>query len=269
MRSLTGTGRSAGILRCWRSPAARRRGCKHAIGVPVYVGMRHWHPFIRETVAQMVADDVRRCIAICMAPHYSTLSIGAYRARLAEALASAGSDMAVDFVESWHTQPQYLERHRGQRPGDAAPFSGGRSCSCPGDFHSAQPAGVDPRPRRSVPRTASGNRDPIGGSVGSGARPVDVQLPERRANRHAVAGAADRGIGARVGDRPVSATCSSRRWASSLTTWKCCTTWISACSGSLEASACGSSAHRCSMSSPVLIEALCAIARNRLDTQAH
>ena len=71
--------------------------------------MRHWHPFIHETVAQMVADGVRRCIVICMAPHYSTLSIGAYRARLAEALASAGSDMAVDFVESWHTQPHYLD----------------------------------------------------------------------------------------------------------------------------------------------------------------
>jgi protoporphyrin/coproporphyrin ferrochelatase len=82
---------------------------QNATGLPVYVGMRHWRPFIRETVAQMVANDIRHCTSICMAPHYSTLSIGAYRARLAEALASAGSDMAVDFVESWHTQPQYLE----------------------------------------------------------------------------------------------------------------------------------------------------------------
>ncbi len=80
-----------------------------AVGLSVYVGMRHWHPYIRETVAQMAADDIRRCITICMAPHYSTLSIGAYRARLTEALASAGSDMAVEFVESWHTQQHYLE----------------------------------------------------------------------------------------------------------------------------------------------------------------
>jgi ferrochelatase len=94
------------LLEITRSAAAK---LQNATGVPVYVGMRHWRPFIRETVARMVADDIRRCTAICMAPHYSTLSIGAYRARLAEALASAGSDMAVDFVESWHTQPQYLE----------------------------------------------------------------------------------------------------------------------------------------------------------------
>lgn len=80
-----------------------------AVGLSVYVGMRHWHPFIRETVAQMAGEGVRRCIAICMAPHYSSMSIGAYRARLAEALAAAGSDMAVAFVESWHMQPYYLE----------------------------------------------------------------------------------------------------------------------------------------------------------------
>ena len=94
------------LLEITRGAAAK---LQDATGVPVYVGMRHWRPFIRETVAQMVADDIRRCTAICMAPHYSTLSIGAYRARLAEALVSAGSDMGVDFVESWHTQPQYLE----------------------------------------------------------------------------------------------------------------------------------------------------------------
>lgn len=94
------------LLEITRGAAAKLHD---ATGVPIYVGMRHWHPYIRETVAHMIADDIRRCITICMAPHYSTLSIGAYRTRLAEALAAAGSDMAVEFVESWHTQPYYLE----------------------------------------------------------------------------------------------------------------------------------------------------------------
>jgi ferrochelatase len=99
-------GSSSPLLRITRSTAAKLGA---VVDLPVYVAMRHWRPFIRETVAQMAADDIRRCITICMAPHYSTLSIGAYRARLTEALASAGSDMAVAFVESWHTQPHYLE----------------------------------------------------------------------------------------------------------------------------------------------------------------
>lgn len=80
-----------------------------AVDLPVYVGMRHWAPTILETVAAMAGDGVTRAIVICMAPHYSTLSIGAYRARLEEALAAIGSAMSIAFVESWHTQPQYLE----------------------------------------------------------------------------------------------------------------------------------------------------------------
>jgi protoporphyrin/coproporphyrin ferrochelatase len=78
-----------------------------ATGSPVYVGMRHWQPTIAETVRQMAGDGVRRCVAICLAPHYSRLSVGAYRARLGEAL--AGVNLQVVFIESWHTAPAYLD----------------------------------------------------------------------------------------------------------------------------------------------------------------
>src|SRR5215468_8735662 len=36
-------------------------------GIPVYVGMRNWHPFIGETVRQMLADGITDCVAICLA----------------------------------------------------------------------------------------------------------------------------------------------------------------------------------------------------------
>jgi ferrochelatase len=78
------------------------------LGLPVYVGMRHWTPFIKDVVGQMAADGVRRMVAICMAPHYSMMSIGAYRKRLDEALALHEADIEVDFVEVWGTQPDYL-----------------------------------------------------------------------------------------------------------------------------------------------------------------
>lgn len=78
------------------------------IRLPVYVGMRHWHPYIGDVVAQMMDDGVRRIIAICMAPHYSSMSIGAYRTRLEEAVVAVEREVAVDFVENWHTQPIYL-----------------------------------------------------------------------------------------------------------------------------------------------------------------
>jgi len=79
---------------------------QNQIGVPVYLGMRHWKPYISDVVKQMAADGVNHIVAICMAPHYSELSIGKYRQKLEEAI--AGKDITVSFVESWHTQPNYL-----------------------------------------------------------------------------------------------------------------------------------------------------------------
>lgn len=96
------------LLEITRSAAAQLQA---QIGLPVYVGMRHWFPYINEAVAQMAADGVRQIIAVCMAPHYSSLSIGAYRKKLDEAIAAlpAAERPSVTFVESWHKQPEYLE----------------------------------------------------------------------------------------------------------------------------------------------------------------
>ncbi|HHY56779.1 MAG TPA: ferrochelatase [Chloroflexi bacterium] len=94
------------LLHITQSAAAQLQA---RLGLPVYVGMRHWTPWIKDTVAQMAADGVERAAVICMAPHYSSLSIGAYRRKLDEALAQLARPIDISFVESWHTQPDYLE----------------------------------------------------------------------------------------------------------------------------------------------------------------
>jgi ferrochelatase len=99
-------GGASPLLGITRSAAAQ---LQEALHLPVYVGMRHWRPFIRDVVAQMVADGVQQAAVICMAPHYSSLSIGAYRRRLDEALAASGAHMEVAFLESWHLQPEYIQ----------------------------------------------------------------------------------------------------------------------------------------------------------------
>jgi ferrochelatase len=71
-----------------------------------YVGMRHWTPWIRDTVARMHADGVEDAAAIVMAPHYSTMSIGKYKKRVEEAQAAAGSAIPVRFVDAWWQQPK-------------------------------------------------------------------------------------------------------------------------------------------------------------------
>jgi len=73
-----------------------------------YVGMRHWHPYIHETLAQIAADGIRRLVAIPMAPHYSRMSVGAYIQKVEEARAALSTPLSVTYVESWHDEPLYL-----------------------------------------------------------------------------------------------------------------------------------------------------------------
>lgn len=73
----------------------------------VHVGMRHWHPYIREALAEVAAGGARRLIVLPLAPHYSRISIGGYRAAVEAALASMAAPPAVEFVERWHDHPGF------------------------------------------------------------------------------------------------------------------------------------------------------------------
>jgi ferrochelatase len=76
------------------------------LGLPVYVGMRNWKPFIAEAVQRMAADGVRRAAVICLAPQNSRTSVGLYRKALSSAI--AGKNVAVEFIESWHDHPELI-----------------------------------------------------------------------------------------------------------------------------------------------------------------
>ena len=74
----------------------------------VYVGMKHWHPYIAETVKRIVADGVDELIALPMAPHYSRMSIAGYREAVARSVEQAASPPATRFIESWHANPAFV-----------------------------------------------------------------------------------------------------------------------------------------------------------------
>jgi ferrochelatase len=74
----------------------------------VYVGMKHWHPYIREVVPKIVDDGYRRIVALALAPHYSEISVGGYRQALQEALYNV-PNVELDFVESWSDNSLFHE----------------------------------------------------------------------------------------------------------------------------------------------------------------
>jgi ferrochelatase len=70
-----------------------------------FVGMRHWHPFIKDTLAEMQAQGIERAVGLVMAPHYSRMSIEAYFKKVNE----AGSPIEVAPILDWHLLPGYLD----------------------------------------------------------------------------------------------------------------------------------------------------------------
>lgn len=71
----------------------------------LYLGMRHWAPWIEETIRDMLDDGITHAISLVLAPHFSKLSIAKYHEKIA-----AGLDMYrghIDFahINSYHDVP--------------------------------------------------------------------------------------------------------------------------------------------------------------------
>ena len=75
----------------------------------VFIGMRHWHPYIKDAYAELLADCPNRLICICMAPQYSSLSIGAYVKKVEEARTILGGEFPISYVESWYRHPGLIQ----------------------------------------------------------------------------------------------------------------------------------------------------------------
>jgi len=93
---------SSPLTRITRAQAA---GVARELGIPAYVGMRNWHPFIADTLREMTKDGVEQAVAICLAPHNSQTSVGLYK----QVLCGASAPFAIDFVEEWHDHPLLIE----------------------------------------------------------------------------------------------------------------------------------------------------------------
>jgi protoporphyrin/coproporphyrin ferrochelatase len=91
-------------LTCW----TMKQGAALAgvLEIPVYVGMRNWKPYIRDTIRTMAAEGVQHAVVICLAPHDSRTSVGLYRRAVQ---GESGTPFSVDFVESWHDHPLLIK----------------------------------------------------------------------------------------------------------------------------------------------------------------
>lgn len=80
--------------------------------LPVYVGMRNWHPFLADTLRQMHDAGSRHAIGFIAAPHHSYSSCQQYRENVDAArvaLRQSGADVDVTYVQSWFDHPLFIE----------------------------------------------------------------------------------------------------------------------------------------------------------------
>jgi protoporphyrin/coproporphyrin ferrochelatase len=80
--------------------------------LPVYVGMRNWHPYLADTLREMHAAGVRRALGFIAAAQHSYSSCQQYRENVAAArteLRAQGADVDVTFVDSWFDHPGFVE----------------------------------------------------------------------------------------------------------------------------------------------------------------
>ena len=81
--------------------------------LPVYVGMRNWHPTLAETLTRMYDEGVRHAVGFIAAAHHSYSSCQQYRENVAaareELRRARGGDIDVTYVGSWFDHPLFIE----------------------------------------------------------------------------------------------------------------------------------------------------------------
>jgi len=88
-------------------------------GLPVYVGMRNWHPFLRETLAEIGSAGRRHALGIILSSLQTEASWDRYVADIAAARAALGADAPeVVFAPAWGDHPRFIDAMV-ERVGDA------------------------------------------------------------------------------------------------------------------------------------------------------
>ncbi len=77
--------------------------------LPVYVGMRNWHPLIPDTIKEMSEKRHKNVIGMIMAAHQSDASWERYQRDVAEALEELGIDMHFEYTPPLFDHPLFIE----------------------------------------------------------------------------------------------------------------------------------------------------------------
>jgi ferrochelatase len=82
----------------------------HRIGLPIYWGNRHWHPFVEDTVRAMAADGIGHALVFVTSAYSSYSSCRQYQDELTGACAAVGPTApAFDKIRHFFDHPGFVE----------------------------------------------------------------------------------------------------------------------------------------------------------------
>jgi len=80
------------------------------VKLPVVVGMRNWHPFLKETLASLAARGIKNVVGVILSSHRGEASVDRYKAAVAEARAELGPDAPlITYAPTWAEQPLFID----------------------------------------------------------------------------------------------------------------------------------------------------------------
>lgn len=74
-----------------------------------YVGMKYWHPYIKNIVEQISMDGIKQLVALPLTPYASKLSLDSYHQAVRASVQLLASPMDVVYTQSWHHHPLLIE----------------------------------------------------------------------------------------------------------------------------------------------------------------
>ena len=83
-----------------------------ALHFKVYIGMRYWHPFIKDTVDRILKDGIKQLIVLSLYPHYSKATTGSAIAEFKRVISHFSlltSHFPIKYIEQWYDFPPYIE----------------------------------------------------------------------------------------------------------------------------------------------------------------
>ncbi len=92
-----------------QAKALGRALAQGGLALPVFVGMRNWHPFLHETLAEMAGKRIERALGIILSPLRTEASWERYQQDVSDARARVPGAPDVTYAPAWFEHPEFIE----------------------------------------------------------------------------------------------------------------------------------------------------------------